>query len=106
MPTCFTFSTLSSSSGSIGAVRVTRLLMGILMIERLCSQEMKRMKGLKKLAFVCAMVGTTILPASCMGVFLRDMRTAAIGGAADFVEDGAFTLLDRFVVLDGAEGEE
>lgn len=57
------------------------------------------MKSLKKWLLVLSMAGPAVLNLSCPGTFMRQVRDAALSGAADFVEQAAFDLLDQNIPL-------
>lgn len=55
------------------------------------------MKNLKKWVLVFCMAGPTVVHLSCSSAFLQQFRDAAIAGAASFVEEAAYNLLDRAI---------
>jgi len=61
------------------------------------------MKNLKKWLLVFCMAGPTVVHLSCSGAFLQQFRDAAIAGAANFVEEAAYNLLDQAINLDGTD---
>jgi hypothetical protein len=57
------------------------------------------MKRCKRCVLMVAMIGTTVLPVSCSGAWLRSVRNAAIEGTAAFVQESTFTLLDSIGII-------
>lgn len=55
------------------------------------------MRRLKKFAFSFTLLGSTIALPACSSMVIRDVRDAAINGAASFVEGTVFDLLGGLV---------
>lgn len=53
------------------------------------------MKSLKKWVLILGLAGPAVTNLSCMSGVLRDLRDAAIGGAAAFVEETTLDLLGQ-----------
>ncbi len=57
------------------------------------------MKSVKKWILILGISGPVVATLSCSGAFLQAFRDAAIDGAAGFVEETTFDLLDQAVSL-------
>ena len=58
------------------------------------------MRTVRRWVLILAMAGPAILNLSCSGVFWQELKTAAISGAASFVEQAVFDVLDQTISPD------